>query len=152
MGPLNPVCGLIRFTGITASAARARSSMNSGTRCPCGDVTVPMTVVAMLLRMGAPTDASVIPRWASTDSCPSAVAPPWDPIEGTMNGSTPASRRAATRAATIRSMPAMPRLPTAMAAEALPSRVASTSGRVTAAATAATGSSRTGRGKACRTR
>src|SRR5262249_32646478 len=49
---------------------------------------------------------------------PSAVPPPWLPIAATTHGSRPCSRRVSMVARAIRSIPAIPRLPTVTATEA----------------------------------
>ena len=49
----------------------------------------PSSTASMVARTGTPIDSDVIPQPASTSRCPSAVAPPWLPIAGTMNGSAP---------------------------------------------------------------
>ncbi len=88
--------------------------------------------------------ASVTPRWASTPAWPSAVAPPWLPIAGTMKGSKPRCFRCRTAAATTFGMWAMPRLPTATATldprRRSSSRRERASASSTAAARSATGS------------
>ena len=72
MSPRNDVCGLTRLTTQIASAASAYASTCTGT--PSG--VVPTTAVSIVARIGAPTAASVTPRWASTSSCPAAVDAP----------------------------------------------------------------------------
>ena len=76
------VCDLTRLMQSTASASAAFLSKRQGMPFSVA----PYSTVSMVARIGAPTLASVTPRWASTPAWPSAVAPPWLPIAGTMNG------------------------------------------------------------------
>lgn len=59
--------------------------------------------------------SSVIPKPASISFCPSAVAPPWLPMAGTMNGSAPRRFTASTTALVMMSTLRIPRLPAVMA-------------------------------------
>ena len=97
----------------------------------------PYSTVSMVARTGAPTVASVTPRCASMPAWPSAVAPPWLPIAGTMNGAKSRCLRWRTAAATTFGMWAMPRLPTATATLAPLRRSASCCERASASSTAA---------------
>src|SRR4051812_3466928 len=54
--------------------------------------TWPSGTTSIVARIGAPTLASVTPSPASIATWPSAVAPAWLPIAGTMNGSAPRAR------------------------------------------------------------
>ena len=102
--------GLTRLTGTMRSApSKALRSTNTGTP----GTTSPRSTVSIEERISQPIVAGVIPYPARTASWPSAVAPPWLPMAGTMNTSAPASCSRSTTALTTSSMRSMPRLPAA---------------------------------------
>ena len=76
---------------------------------------VPTSVTSIDASIGAPTSRSVTPYPASTSRWPSAVAPPWLPMAGTITGSAPRARSHRTSVAAISPMRSTPRLPMAKA-------------------------------------
>ena len=108
IGPAKSVCGFTRLTITMPSAPAASRSKHSGM-----SPTAPTGTTSMVARIGAPTASDVMPNPARTSVWPAAVAPPWEPIAGTMNGSQPAERSSPTMALTAGSRPSTPRLPTA---------------------------------------
>src|SRR5918994_1053296 len=108
------VCCLILPTITTPSASEAMRSMYTGTPLSVS----PISTTSIEERMDAPTDSSVTPRLRRISTCPSAVAPPWLPIDGTTNGEAPASFRIRTSERRTSSIPATPRLPAVIATSA----------------------------------
>ena len=106
-GPLKEVCGLTRLTTTMASAPYAIRSISTG-MLPS---TSPTCTTSIEDRMGAPTEASLIPYPASTSTWPSEVPPPWLPIEGTMKGTAPNFLISSTTVLRITGILAIPRLP-----------------------------------------
>ena len=98
---------LILLTSTTPSASEAILSMYTGTPRPVS----PSSTTSIDERIGAPQSSSVMPRDSRISTCPSAVAPPWLPIAGTIKGSASISFRISTRERRIPSIWAMPRLP-----------------------------------------
>ena len=113
------VWALILLTSTTPSASEAILSMYTGTPRSVS----PSSTTSIEERIGAPQSSSVTPRDSRISTCPSAVAPPWLPIEGTINGSAPISFKIATRERRIPSISAMPRLP-AVSATLIPGLMA----------------------------
>ncbi len=107
VAPRNAVCGLIRLITTMPSADAAYASMCTGVsslRCPT-------TTVSMVALIGTPMVSSVIPYPASTSFCPLAVAAPWLPMHGKMNGLAPRSSSSLITDLAITLMFAIPRLP-----------------------------------------
>ena len=112
----------------------------------------PSETTSMVARIGAPTAVSVTPRCASTSVWPAAVAPPCEPMAGTMKGSNPEAARRATMPRTSTAMSAMPRLPTATAMLAPGASAASAAcARGHSASSAASASTAGKTSKCCRT-
>src|SRR5919199_1828322 len=105
------VCFLILPTITTPSASWAMRSIKTGTP----SFVSPSSTTSIEDRTSAPTDSSVMPRLARISTCPSAVAPPWLPIAGTMKGLAPASLSIRTSERSTPSMPEIPRLPAVIA-------------------------------------
>ena len=136
---------LILLTSTTPSASEAILSMNTGTPRSVS----PSSTTSMEDRIGAPQDSSVTPRLSSISTCPSAVAPPWLPIAGTMKGSAPISLRTETSPRRIPSISATPLLP-AVSATLMPGlTVLAISSRPSCSRNAASTSSTRGRGNFC---
>src|SRR5918995_4044107 len=105
------VCCLILPTTTTPSASEAMRSIKTGTPLSVS----PISTTSIEDRIGAPTDSSVTPRLRRISTCPSAVAPPWLPMAGTMKGEAPASFKIWTSERRTLSIPATPRLPAVIA-------------------------------------
>jgi len=123
LGARNALCGLMRLKRTMPSASKANLSMR--TSMPLARR--PSSTVSMLERIGQPTVCSVTPSWARTLICPSAVAPPWLPMAGTMKGRAPRSRTSRAMARTSAGRSASPRLPT-VSAMLMPGSTAETHG------------------------
>ena len=80
--PWKSVCGLTRFTTMTPSA----SAMSRATRTGPPKALSSMETTSIDETISAPAVSAVAPRPASTARCPSAVAPPWLPMQGAMKG------------------------------------------------------------------
>jgi hypothetical protein len=111
----------------------------------------PISTTSIEERISAPTDSSVTPRLRRISTCPSAVAPPWLPIAGTIKGEAPASFRISTRERKIPSIPAIPRLPAVIATSDPDSIRALISSLAHCSRSAAPTSSTRGLGKSCLT-
>jgi|GEM_PF-5037263 len=101
----------MRFTRITPSAPCAFLSMC--TVAPIG--VLPITTVSMEERIGAPIASSVMPYSAMSSIWPSAVAPPWLPMAGTMKGFASSFFSSSMMVLMIRAMLDTPRLPAVIA-------------------------------------
>ena len=147
-GPVYSVWALMRFTTTMPSAAAAMASMRTG----MPSTVSPMRTVSMDERMGQPTASSVTPSDCRTESWPSAVAPPWLPMQGTRKGSAPRRFSSATTVARMMGMPVMPRLP-AVTATRMPGRTfAATPSRAISPRMAAGTSAMRGVSMSCSTR
>ena len=69
----------------------------------------------MLAQISIPVAASVSPSDSIISRWPSAVAPLWEPMQGTRNGSAPFARSQSPAAFVIRAMLSIPRLPAVIA-------------------------------------
>src|SRR5215207_897803 len=141
------VCCLILPTTTTPSASEAMRSMKTGTPLSVS----PSSTTSIEDLMGTPTDSSVTPRLRRISTCPSAVAPPWLPIAGTMKGFAPASFRIWTSERKISSIPEIPRLPAVIATSAPASIRALISSLPHCSRRASSTLSTRGLGKSCRT-
>ena len=110
-GPWKSVCGFTRLTSSTPSAFAAIASWCTGVP----SARRPSTTVSIVASTGHPIDSAVTPSPASISRCPSAVAPPCDPIAGTTKGSAPTSFSQSTAARTTVVRSRIPRLPTVTA-------------------------------------
>ena len=99
-----------------------------------------------------PTLSGVIPNPARTSIWPFAVAPPWLPIAGTINGLAPACFNKPAISRRINAKLAMPRLPAVTATESPGLTRSSSPGFLNSFRTAAATSFRIGLGNCCRTR
>ncbi len=109
----------MRLTSTTPSASEAILSMYTGTPRSVS----PSSTTSMEDRIGAPQNSSVTPKDSRISTCPSAVAPPWLPIAGTIKGSAPISLRVATMERRISCISAIPLLP-AVSATLMPGLMA----------------------------
>src|SRR5262249_1046450 len=107
------VCGLTRLM----NSVRSASSAGRDTKTRMSFSVRPISMVSIEALIGAPADSSVIPKVARISFCPSAVAPPWLPIAGKMNGRAPSDLSFAIAAVTTVAIWSMPRLPTATATD-----------------------------------
>src|SRR4051812_10356420 len=139
------VWALTRLTARIPSAFAAWAS-----RWPAGPSgSRASSTVSMVGWMGIPPVCSVIPRSANIWTWPSAVAPPWEPIAGTTNGSAPTERSQSPAARSTAGLSWMPRLP-AVIATLMPRRTRSRRGSRACAVAPAT-SAICGESKRCRT-
>ncbi len=109
-GPLKQVCS---FTRLSTSTPAASNEWRSIQTSPVA--TWPTLTHSMLERIGMPIASSVMPSDSTIARCPSAVAPLWEPMAGTMNGSAPCSRSQSPAVRVTRAMLSIPRLPAVMA-------------------------------------
>ena len=115
----NPGCGLTRARMNTASAAAAWRSKCTSSTLPTPESQRPTATASMSERIAQPALSSVTPRSASSATWPSAVAPPWLPMAGKMNGRIPRAANQPITAATMSGRWVMPREPTPTATVAL---------------------------------
>ncbi len=107
-GPMNLVWGLMRLMTRQWSAASASREKYSGT----SPSTVPIRSTSMEETTGAPQLSAVTPSRCSTAAWPSAVAPPWLPMAGTISGCAPSALIRLQTARTMTPSWSIPRLPT----------------------------------------
>ena len=108
--PSKSVWSLTRLTSRTASASSASSAAYTGRPVE----SLPTWSTASDDRISQPSRSGVIPSVASVSRCPSGVAPPWLPIAGKTNGSSPRDWSSETIASRTAGRSSMPRLPAVM--------------------------------------